>query len=167
MHPPTARHLRSRRLGPDRRPDAAAAARSSRRRPRRRKPAKAQGVHLPVPGRRAQHIDMWDMKPDAPAEIRGPFKPIRTNVPGTMIGEHLPLLRQARRQVHDPPQPQPQRQRPQHRLPLRDDRLQGRLRRRQHAHARTTTCIPSIGSIVVARAGAADARCRRTSTCRT
>jgi hypothetical protein len=37
------------------------------------------------------HIDMWDLKPDAPAEIRGPYKPIRTSVNGTMIGEHLPL----------------------------------------------------------------------------
>src|SRR5262249_37918181 len=27
------------------------------------------------------HIDMWDLKPDAPAEIRGEFKPIKTNVP--------------------------------------------------------------------------------------
>src|SRR5437764_14491195 len=35
------------------------------------------------------HIDMWDMKPDAPLEIRGPFKPIRTSVPGTHICEHL------------------------------------------------------------------------------
>jgi hypothetical protein len=35
-------------------------------------------------------IDMWDLKPDAAAEIRGPYKPIRTNVPGTLIGEHLP-----------------------------------------------------------------------------
>ena len=35
-------------------------------------------------------IDMWDMKPDAPVEVRGPYKPIRTNVAGTMIGEHLP-----------------------------------------------------------------------------
>jgi len=33
-------------------------------------------------------IDMWDMKPDAPAEIRGPFKPIKTNVVGTLVGEH-------------------------------------------------------------------------------
>src|SRR5262245_33704853 len=36
-------------------------------------------------------LDMWDMKPDAPAEVRGPFNPIRTNVNGTMISEHLPL----------------------------------------------------------------------------
>jgi hypothetical protein len=35
-------------------------------------------------------IDMWDMKPEAPVEVRGPYKPIATNVPGTMIGEHLP-----------------------------------------------------------------------------
>jgi hypothetical protein len=33
-------------------------------------------------------IDMWDMKPDAPVEIRGPYRPIRTNVVGTMVGEH-------------------------------------------------------------------------------
>jgi hypothetical protein len=37
-------------------------------------------------------LDMWDMKPDAPAEVRGPFRPINTNVPGTMISEHLPLI---------------------------------------------------------------------------
>ena len=36
-------------------------------------------------------LDMWDLKPEAPAEIRGPFRPIRTNVTGTMISEHLPL----------------------------------------------------------------------------
>jgi len=40
------------------------------------------------------HIDMYDMKPDAPVEIRGEFKPIKTNVPGIDICEHLP--RQAR-----------------------------------------------------------------------
>jgi Protein of unknown function (DUF1501) len=38
------------------------------------------------------HIDVWDMKPAAPAEIRGEFKPIDTNVPGIRITEHLPLL---------------------------------------------------------------------------
>lgn len=36
------------------------------------------------------HIDMYDMKPDAPAEIRGEFKPIKTNVPGIEICEHMP-----------------------------------------------------------------------------
>jgi len=38
----------------------------------------------------ASHIDSYDMKPDAPAEIRGEFKPIGTNVPGIQICEHLP-----------------------------------------------------------------------------
>jgi hypothetical protein len=38
------------------------------------------------------HIDLFDMKPDAPAEVRGPFKPIRTAVPGVHVCEHLPRL---------------------------------------------------------------------------
>jgi hypothetical protein len=36
------------------------------------------------------HIDMYDMKPDAPLEIRGDFHPIATNVPGIEICEHMP-----------------------------------------------------------------------------
>jgi hypothetical protein len=36
------------------------------------------------------HIDMYDLKPNAPAEVRGEFKPIATNVTGIQIGEHLP-----------------------------------------------------------------------------
>jgi len=36
-------------------------------------------------------LDTWDMKPAAPAEIRGEFRPIATRVPGIFIGEHLPL----------------------------------------------------------------------------
>jgi len=35
-------------------------------------------------------LDMWDPKPDAPAEIRGEFKAIPTNVPGIIVSEHLP-----------------------------------------------------------------------------
>ncbi|HEV3258584.1 MAG TPA: DUF1501 domain-containing protein [Gemmataceae bacterium] len=43
------------------------------------------------------HHDMWDMKPDAPKEIRGEFKPIATTVPGIQLSEHLPrLARQAK-----------------------------------------------------------------------
>ncbi len=38
------------------------------------------------------HIDMWDMKPDAPAEYRGPFNPVATSLPGVQICEHMPLL---------------------------------------------------------------------------
>ena len=37
------------------------------------------------------HLDTWDMKPDAPREIRGPFRPIRTRVPGLQISELFPL----------------------------------------------------------------------------
>lgn len=40
----------------------------------------------------ASHIDSWDMKPQAPEEIRGPFRPIATSVPGLRICEHLPRL---------------------------------------------------------------------------
>ncbi len=36
--------------------------------------------------------DTWDMKPDAPAEVRGKFKPIATKVPGIQICEHFPLM---------------------------------------------------------------------------
>src|SRR5690349_19852323 len=36
------------------------------------------------------HQDMVDLKPDAPVEVRGEFKPIATNVPGIRICEHLP-----------------------------------------------------------------------------
>src|SRR5436853_3882744 len=35
-------------------------------------------------------LDTFDMKPDAPAEIRGPYKPIKTNVPGIEISENFP-----------------------------------------------------------------------------
>lgn len=38
------------------------------------------------------HQDMWDIKTDAPAEIRGEFKPIKTNVPGIEIGECFPRI---------------------------------------------------------------------------
>jgi len=40
----------------------------------------------------ASHIDSFDMKPQAPAEVRGEFQPIATNVPGIEICEHLPLM---------------------------------------------------------------------------
>jgi hypothetical protein len=37
-------------------------------------------------------LDIWDMKPLAPAEVRGEFKPVATRVPGIRITEHLPRL---------------------------------------------------------------------------
>lgn len=42
----------------------------------------------------ASHIDMWDMKPTAPLEYRGPFQPIATTAAGVRLCEHLPLLAQ-------------------------------------------------------------------------
>ena len=45
----------------------------------------------------ASHIDTWDLKPDAPAEYRGPFRPIATSSTGVRLCEHLPLLA---RQAH-------------------------------------------------------------------
>ena len=40
------------------------------------------------------HQDTWDLKPDAPDEVRGEFRPIDTQVPGIQISEHFPLLAQ-------------------------------------------------------------------------
>ena len=37
-------------------------------------------------------MDMWDLKPDAPEEIRGTFRPIDTNVAGIRVCEHLPRM---------------------------------------------------------------------------
>jgi len=38
------------------------------------------------------HQDLFDLKPDAPREIAGPWRPIATNVPGAEICEHLPMM---------------------------------------------------------------------------
>ena len=38
------------------------------------------------------HVDTWDMKPEAPEEIRGPFRPIATKVPGMQVSEVFPRL---------------------------------------------------------------------------
>ena len=38
------------------------------------------------------HIDLFDMKPDAPSEIRGPFQSIRSSTPGIRISELLSLI---------------------------------------------------------------------------
>jgi hypothetical protein len=40
----------------------------------------------------ASHLDTFDMKPDAPPEVRGEFKPIATKLPGVYVCEHLPRL---------------------------------------------------------------------------
>ena len=38
------------------------------------------------------HHDMWDLKPEAPKQIAGPFRPIETNVPGVEICEEFPMM---------------------------------------------------------------------------
>ncbi|MFO0967153.1 MAG: DUF1501 domain-containing protein, partial [Gemmataceae bacterium] len=38
------------------------------------------------------HLDTWDLKPGAPDNVRGPFRPINTNVPGVQICEHFPQM---------------------------------------------------------------------------
>ena len=40
------------------------------------------------------HLDMWDLKPEAPLEIRGEFAPIASTIPGVPLSEHLPRLAQ-------------------------------------------------------------------------
>jgi len=40
------------------------------------------------------HQDLWDLKPEAPADVRGEFQPIATSVPGTFLGEHIPRTAQ-------------------------------------------------------------------------
>ena len=90
-----------------------------------------------------QH-DMWDYKPDAPAEIRGDFKPIRTNVPGIRLTDLLPHTREGDRQAGHPPQPDARRLGPRPRLPHHDDRHHPRSRRLQLA-PRTTTSTRASG----------------------
>jgi hypothetical protein len=53
---------------------------------------RAQSVILVYLQGSPSHIDLWDPKPEAPAEIRGEFKPIPTRAPGMLVGEVLPML---------------------------------------------------------------------------
>jgi Protein of unknown function (DUF1501) len=56
-----------------------------------RKDRDVNGIMLFLLGGPSQ-LDTWDMKPDAPAEIRGPYRPIATNVPGIRISEIFPNM---------------------------------------------------------------------------
>ncbi len=75
------------------RAEAGGASPSGRQPASRRQPAAGRGKSVIMIWLRggASHIDTWDLKPDAPAEIRGEFRPIATNVPGIRICEHMPL----------------------------------------------------------------------------
>jgi hypothetical protein len=61
------------------------------RKPATARPGKAKGVILLYLLGGAATQDMWDLKPDAPVEVRGEFKPIETSVPGVRVCDHLPL----------------------------------------------------------------------------
>ncbi|MEO2032479.1 MAG: DUF1501 domain-containing protein [Planctomycetaceae bacterium] len=50
-------------------------------------------INIYLPGG-PSHIDLWDLKPDAPDEVRGEFRPIATNVPGIEICELFPKMAQ-------------------------------------------------------------------------
>jgi hypothetical protein len=55
-------------------------------------PARADACILIFLNGGPSHLDMWDMKPDAPREVRGEFKPIPSSLTGVQLGEHLPRL---------------------------------------------------------------------------
>lgn len=50
-------------------------------------------INIYMPGG-PSHMDLWDLKPDAPVEVRGDFRPIATNVPGIEICELFPKMAQ-------------------------------------------------------------------------
>ncbi len=52
--------------------------------------SKKSAIMIYLPGG-PSHMDMYDLKPDAPVEFRGEFKPIQTNVSGVEICEHFPM----------------------------------------------------------------------------
>ena len=56
------------------------------------RPARAKSVILVYLGGGLTHHDSFDMKPEAPAEIRGKYSPIASNVPGTQVCELLPKM---------------------------------------------------------------------------
>ena len=60
-------------------------------------PASAKSCILLYMDGGPSHIDLLDLKPDAPAEIRGPFQPIATAVAGISVGDQMPLIA---RQMH-------------------------------------------------------------------
>ena len=105
------------------------------------------------------HQDMWDLKPDAPAEIAGPMRPIATNVPGIEICELFPQLAQRMDKL----------------VPIRSIvDAQSRARRLSMLHrpqarqgcARRWLAAVRLGGGEAARA-AASRRCRRSSACAT
>jgi hypothetical protein len=67
---------------------------------RRRRGARARSVILVYLGGGLSHHDSFDLKPEAPPEVRGKYKSIDTNVPGLRIGELLPRMARVMDRVH-------------------------------------------------------------------
>src|SRR5271167_1418296 len=61
--------------------------------PNQARPSNKSAIMIYLPGG-PSHMDMYDLKPEAPVEFRGEFRPIATNVPGVQICEHFPLQAQ-------------------------------------------------------------------------
>ena len=104
------------------------------------------------------HQDMFDLKMDAPAEIRGEFQPIKTNVPGIEICEHFPQIASHDGQA-DPDPLDRRRQRRPRRLPVPH-----RASPQRPAAARRLA-VAGLGAVEAARARRIR-RCRRSSACR-
>src|SRR3954447_15345884 len=62
--------------------------------PGKRVPSDTAVIHV-VMGGGLSHLDSFDPKPDAPAEIRGEFGTIATSIPGVRVTEHLPFMARA------------------------------------------------------------------------
>ena len=106
------------------------------------------------------HIDMYDLKPNAPAEFRGEFKPIATNVPGIQISEHLPHQARIMDKLADRALGLSHQRRPRHGLAVDADRLPADHRsQRQHLSRRPAPWWRSC-------AAPTSRACRPTSTCR-
>src|SRR4051812_43522359 len=54
--------------------------------------ARAKSVVLVYLGGGLSHHDTFDLKPDAPEDVRGKYRPIPSSVPGLMVGEKLPRM---------------------------------------------------------------------------
>ena len=90
------------------------------------------------------HVDIWDMKPQAPVEVRGPFKPIATSVPGMHINELMPRL--AKQSQHYSIIRSMTHTAPIRNHPRRDAQLPDRGRRRPRTtRLATARCWPSYG----------------------
>ncbi|QEL13438.1 DUF1501 domain-containing protein [Limnoglobus roseus] len=112
--------------------------------------AKAKSVILLYMWGGPSQLDTWDPKPDAPAEVRGLFRPIATTVPGLQISEHFPeLAKRAKRYtvIHSMAHTDPAHLSPTHHL------LTGRLAGKVNSDADgpKRSDAPCIGAVVQKR----------------